>query len=151
MSEGTQVMTGGNGVAGANEMSEDLNNTFTNNSIPSPNAPYNPSTGVDEAGGIPKTFELAQNYPNPFNPTTIIRFGVPVQSSVSIKVINILGQEVVTLVNDVKSPGFYNVQWEGNNQLGLKVASGVYFYRIEATASDKSNSFVSLKKMLLLK
>ena len=109
-------------------------------------------TGFDgEIAGIPETYVLSQNYPNPFNPATIIRYGLPVQSSVSLKIYNILGQEVVTLADDVKTAGYYDVHWNGRNQYGSPVASGVYFYRIEARAADGSNVFTNMKKMLLVK
>ncbi len=80
------------------------------------------------------------NYPNPFNPSTNIQFTLPVNSSVKLHVINVLGQVVAELVNDKLSAGVHNVSWNAVN-----VSSGIYFYRIEA------NNFIQTKKMLLLK
>ncbi|MCI0473390.1 MAG: T9SS type A sorting domain-containing protein, partial [Ignavibacteria bacterium] len=100
-----------------------------------------PSTAIgNENNGIPTVFSLSQNYPNPFNPVTKINFAIPKQSQVLIKVYDILGREVVTLVNDVKSPGYYSVDFDGSN-----FASGVYFYRIEA------GTFTDVKRFMLIK
>ncbi len=88
----------------------------------------------------PKTFTLEQNYPNPFNPSTIIRFSVPKESMVTLKIFNILGQEVETLVNQQKLPGTYQVSFDAG-----KLSSGVYFYSINA------GNFYQVKKMMLLK
>jgi hypothetical protein len=81
-----------------------------------------------------------QNYPNPFNPTTSINYSIPKASSVSLKVYDIIGNEVATLVNEFKNPGNYLVQFDAS-----KLSSGVYFYRIQA------DDFTSTKKLLLLK
>lgn len=88
----------------------------------------------------PLVFSLAQNFPNPFNPSTRIAFTLPTQAKVELKVYNVLGQEVVTLVNEVKPAGSYNVRFVGDN-----LASGVYLYRLIA------GDFTSVKKMLLVK
>lgn len=97
--------------------------------------------GVEEVAGLtPKRFTLDQNYPNPFNPTTNIQFSVPVQSVVKVKVFDILGRELRTLVNEPKNPGTYKVQLDGTG-----LATGTYFYRMEA------GSYIETKKMLLLK
>ena len=93
---------------------------------------------------IPNKFELFQNYPNPFNPTTKIRFFIPdvrdQMSEVRLVVYNILGREVVTLVNEKLSPGSYEVEWDGTNY-----ASGVYFYKLTTTG------YTETKKLILLK
>ena len=102
-------------------------------------------TAVEEKASLPTKFGLDQNYPNPFNPTTVISFDVPKPSAVRIVVYDILGKEVRTLVNNTMSPGTYHVTWDGLNDEGRQVSSGIYFYRMEA------GSFVSMKKMLLLK
>ncbi len=114
---------------------------------------YAPVTvGVDEGGlTIPAKYALEQNHPNPFNPTTTIRFNLPTESNVTLKIYNILGQELAALVQGVHSPGFLSTEWNGKNQFGHQVASGVYFYRIEAKPVNGSTPFVSLKKMILLK
>jgi parallel beta-helix repeat protein len=110
---------------------------------------YNPNVSMQKDGeevetsavsAAPQIYEISQNYPNPFNPVTNIRYSVPVQSNVMIKVYDILGSEITTLVDEVKSPGTYNVQF---NAAGL--ASGVYIYQIRA------DNFVETRKMNLLK
>ncbi len=101
-------------------------------------------TGVEDEE-IPSKFTLYQNYPNPFNPETTIKYAVPKATKVSLKVYNLLGQQVTTLVNDVKEAGVYSVRWNGKNSTGEKVASGIYFYRF------KAGNFVQTKKMILLK
>ncbi len=88
----------------------------------------------------PTKYELSQSYPNPFNPSTTIRFSIPEESLVKLIVHNTLGQEVKTLVNEKKQPGYYEVTFDGS-----EVASGVYFYRLE------TGKFVEVRKMLLLK
>ncbi len=104
--------------------------------------------------GIPDVFTLNQNFPNPFNPTTEIDFYVPLQSVVTLKVYNILGQEVASLVNrEVLDAGSYQYQLSATN---ANLASGVYFYRMvaETVASDESPTsqvFTDVKKMLLVK
>lgn len=94
---------------------------------------------------IPANLELAQNYPNPFNPTTSITYSIPKDNFVSIKVYDMLGREVATLVNDYKNAGNHTINWNGEDNSGQKVASGTYIYRITA------GNFVATKKMVLLK
>lgn len=109
--------------------------------IPSP-------TGVDPfhiGDLIPRVYSLNQNYPNPFNPTTQIMYGLPKDSQVELKVFNIMGQEVTTLVNGWQKAGYRSVVWDGRDNSGHPVASGVYFYRL------KAGGFNSIKKMVLLK
>lgn len=98
------------------------------------------TTGVGSSSGGPPGFALDQNYPNPFNPKTVIEFRVGSREPVELKVCDVLGREVATLVNEVKQPGTYTVQWNA-----ASVSSGVYYYRIEA------GDFVASKKLLLLK
>ncbi|MBI2430337.1 MAG: T9SS type A sorting domain-containing protein [Ignavibacteriales bacterium] len=98
-------------------------------------------TGVnDQTTSPPFQFVLEQNYPNPFNPSTKIRFAVPGLSFVLLKVYNLLGQEVATLVNEEKRAGSYEVQW---NAIGF--SSGIYFYKL------RSGNFVETKRMLMIK
>jgi flagellar hook assembly protein FlgD len=100
---------------------------------------------------LPLRFALEQNYPNPFNPVTTINYQLPMANHVTLKVYDVLGREVATLVNEVKQPGTYTAQWDARlrsaNSVGQAngVASGVYFYKLEA------GTFVQLRKMLLLK
>jgi hypothetical protein len=101
-------------------------------------------------GAVPTEFSLSQNYPNPFNPSTTIRYTVPEQSTISLKIYNLLGQEVAILFNGVQDIGTYDAVWNGQSLTGVQVATGVYFYRLEArTAAGKD--FATIKKMLLLK
>ncbi len=95
--------------------------------------------------GLPKKFELGQNYPNPFNASTVIKFDLPQSSRVKLDIYNILGQKVKTLVDEKLSAGFKKVVWDGTNQNGNSVASGIYFYRLQ---TDK---FIEAKKMVMLK
>ena len=94
---------------------------------------------------IPEAFQLYQNYPNPFNPSTTIRFEVPQLTEVSIKIYNILGQLVATLIDEKFEPGTYRVLWRAENFNGVPVSSGVYFVRM------KSTEFKKVKKILLLR
>lgn len=93
-----------------------------------------------ENNGLPKVFKLYQNYPNPFNPSSTIKFDIPKESQVLIKIYDLLGREVEILVNEVKKPGYYETIFVSTN-----LASGVYFYRIEA------GTFIDVKKMVLMK
>jgi len=97
-------------------------------------------TGVNDKTPQPLAFSLEQNYPNPFNPTTKIKYSIPRRSNLTLKIYNVLGQEVATLVNEAKPAGSYEINWNAN-----KCASGIYFYQI------KSGEFIKTKKMILLK
>ena len=99
----------------------------------------------------PQTFTLFQNYPNPFNPSTRIEYSLPSQSHVSIKIYNLLGQEVATLIDEQQSNGSHIVEWNGRSTNGFAVSTGVYFYRIEARQPGGQFLFASVKKMLLVK
>ncbi|MEO8169009.1 MAG: FlgD immunoglobulin-like domain containing protein, partial [bacterium] len=109
--------------------------------------PTSVSNGENE---IPTVFALDQNFPNPFNPTTTIRFSLPEQATVSLKIYNLLGQEIANLASGDMPAAFHNVVWSGRNQAGSQVASGMYFYRLEATGVS-GGKFNSLKKLILLK
>ncbi len=99
------------------------------------------ATGVDNGiSNVPKAFALYQNYPNPFNPSTLIKYSVLKSSLVTLKVFDVLGREVSTLVNETKMPGNYKVTFNAS-----KLASGVYFYQLRA------GDYASIKKMLLMK
>ena len=103
--------------------------------------PLSEMTSVaDRQEAIPSRFELSQNYPNPFNPSTSIKYLIPSASNVTLKLFDVLGREVATLVNEAKQPGTYTVRWDAVN-----MASGTYFYRIEAGA------FVQTKRLLLIR
>lgn len=94
---------------------------------------------------LPKAFELYQNYPNPFNPTTIIKYDLPVPSEVRLEIFDILGRRVRVLVDTKQNAGFHSAQWDGKTASGRSVATGVYFYRIEA------KGFVKARKMLVVR
>ncbi len=108
-------------------------------------------TGVGDENGLPGEFALDQNYPNPFNPTTTIRYGLPMQAAVSLKIYDVLGREVMTLLEETQGAGVQLVVWNGRNNLGAQVSSGMYFYRLEARPADGSRTFVEMKKMMMLK
>jgi len=93
---------------------------------------------------VPGDFHLAQNYPNPFNPSTKIEFSIPVTSHVTISVFNVLGQETARLVDEIKPAGNYAVIWNGVDNYGQKVSSGIYIYRINA------ENYTESKKMALV-
>jgi len=95
-------------------------------------------------GVAPQVFALSQNYPNPFNPSTKIQYSLDKAGMVSLRVYNVLGQEVATLVNDRQEAGSYTVSF-GTNKGTASLSSGVYFYRLEA------GSLVSIKKLVLMK
>ena len=97
-------------------------------------------TGISTDPGLPKEYSLSQNYPNPFNPVTKINYDLPKSGFVTLKIYDVLGKEVASLVNEVKTAGRYTVDFDGSS-----FSSGTYFYRIE------SNGFVSTKKMMLIK
>ena len=115
-------------------------------------AGYFPVVAVpEEPVEIPQTFAMMQNYPNPFNPTTTLRYALPKDARVTLTIYNVLGQRVATLRDEAENVGYYNVVWNGRNDFGTQIASGVYFYRIEARPTDGSEPFSSIKKMLMLK
>mgnify|MGYP001600271934 CR=1 FL=1 len=107
----------------------------------------NTITGIEQGKNIPEYYSLSQNYPNPFNPTTIIKYSIPASLNpskggtlVSLKVYDVLGREVTTLVNEEKQPGNYEVKFDGSN-----ISSGVYFYRLQAGSFTETKKFVLIK------
>ena len=102
-------------------------------------------TDVNSEAAIPTSFALYQNYPNPFNPSTIIKFAIPKESTVRLIVYDINGKLVTTLLNEVKSAGYYNVIWTGIDKSGKSISSGIYIYAME------SDGFRDSKKMLFIK
>jgi hypothetical protein len=113
----------------------------------------NGATGIEDDNStetIPREYALSQNYPNPFNPSTSIEFSLPFTSDVRLTVYNLLGQIVTELVNEEIIAGNYSVVWNGTDNNGLKVSSGVYLYKMQATGTN-GNEFRQIRKMVLLK
>jgi outer membrane protein assembly factor BamB len=106
---------------------------------------YTYSGEVEVNIGLPNTYSLNQNYPNPFNPITIIRYSLPKDENVKLSIYNILGEEIITLTNEIRKAGFHQVEWRGVDKNNNILPTGVYFYRLEA------GSFVDVKKMMFLK
>jgi hypothetical protein len=104
----------------------------------------NPTIVNETYSNQPKSFSLFPNFPNPFNSTTTIRFDIPVTTKAKVYIFNVLGQEISELVNTEYAPGIYKVRWDGKNQEGKDVSSGIYFYRFE------SSRFSQTQKMLLI-
>jgi hypothetical protein len=106
---------------------------------------------------LPKAVRLNQNHPNPFNPKTTISFSIPNSSFVTLKVFDLLGREIATLVNEDKSAGTHIATWDGRNNSGVRVSSGVYFYHLEvkptidANTSGTGQAIVATKKLIFLK
>ena len=96
-------------------------------------------------GDAPRAYRLAQNFPNPFNPSTTIRFNMKVKGLVTIRVYDVAGRLVRTLVNEVRDAGAYSAVWDGRNNGGAGVASGIYFYKMETAG------FLATKKLVLLR
>ena len=104
------------------------------------------TVGVDEnTSQLPDEFELAQNYPNPFNPETSIRFRVPQKTHLTLTIFNILGQKIRTLLDRQIDGGSHTIRWNGKDDKGLPVSSGIYLYRIE------TESFSQVRKMSLIR
>ncbi len=102
---------------------------------------------INPAGLVPGQFSLSQNYPNPFNPVTSISYSIPKAGHVELKIYNVLGEETAVLVNEMKQPGIYKVNFDASN-----LSSGVYFYRIIFRQGGSSTGdFTDVKKMVLIK
>lgn len=101
---------------------------------------YSAITGINDGEQLPDKYMLYQNYPNPFNPSTKIKYQLPEEAMVSLRIYNIIGEEIAVLVNSVQPAGNYTLEW---NASGL--SSGLYIYRIEA------GTYISVKKLILLK
>ncbi|RMD94731.1 MAG: T9SS C-terminal target domain-containing protein [Calditrichaeota bacterium] len=104
------------------------------------------AVGVQEpTSALPETFNLEQNYPNPFNPSTMIRYHLPIAGVVELAIYNSMGQHIRTLVKEKQAPGTYEFTWDGADDLGHPVGSGVYLYRLHA------GDFVHTRKMILMR
>ena len=113
-------------------------------------SPYHFTTGktgvlIITSPEVPRAYSLSQNFPNPFNPVTQIRYALPKPGRVSLSVYNILGEEIATLIDAQQEPGYYRLVWDGRDELGRGVCSGIYFYRLRA------GDFVSVRRMVLLR
>ncbi|NIW43720.1 MAG: T9SS type A sorting domain-containing protein, partial [candidate division Zixibacteria bacterium] len=104
-----------------------------------------PPVGITDPEGLPTTFGLNPNYPNPFNPATTIKYQLPQSSDVKLVIYNVLGQKVRTLLATRMKAGYHDVVWDGRNDLGAQVASGIYIYRF------KAGDFLKVQKMILMK
>ena len=102
-------------------------------------------TNSSEVKVIPGKFALHQNFPNPFNPSTEIRFDLPEEGKVYLAIYNLMGQKIRTLFSDNMTPGYHAILWDGTNDMGSHVSTGMYFYSIQ------SSEFQATKKMLFLK
>jgi hypothetical protein len=104
------------------------------------NYDLNLQSAVSNMSNLPRVFNLSQNYPNPFNPSTTIKYALPKDVNVNLKIYDLLGREVKTLVNEFKKAGYYEITFNF-----IDFASGVYFYRIEA------GNYTNSKKMVIVK
>ncbi len=103
--------------------------------------------GVKDNKELPNEFALHQNYPNPFNPSTVIRYELPVESKITIRIYNLLGQIIATLADEVAPAGYGSIEWNPSN-----LTSGLYYYRFDAVnVNDPSNNFSQMRRMILMK
>jgi len=109
----------------------------------STNFPFGTTTGISGNNGNELSYSLEQNYPNPFNPVTVIRYTVPKDGLVKVRVYDALGKEVALLVNGIKQRGSYSIEFDGNDFKGI--SSGIYYYKMEA------GDFTDIRKMVLIK
>jgi len=136
-----ETLTGGNGITGNDETSEDMTvsgGCWTIFATPTPGEP--PSAVPLVQGSLPLAFSLSQNYPNPFNPTTQINFSLPTKGQVRLSIYNIVGQKVAELENAELNAGNYRVSWEAKG-----FASGIYFCRLKTGANEKVIKIMLLK------
>ncbi|MDP4196195.1 MAG: alpha-amylase family glycosyl hydrolase [Bacteroidota bacterium] len=117
---------------------------YTTQKLPMPEADILNDVERDNSTVV-RSFALEQNYPNPFNPTTVISYQIASPSNVSLKIYDLLGREIKTLINQQQNSGSYHVEWKGDNNQGMKVSGGLYLYRLE------SGNYVSTRKMMLIK
>jgi flagellar hook assembly protein FlgD len=100
---------------------------------------------------LPAAYELKQNFPNPFNPSTTILYALPRQSHVVLTIYDILGREVVRLLDETQEPGSKSVMWNGRNAAGSSVSSGAYFYMLEAASDESAERFAQVRRLMVLK
>lgn len=141
----------GDGFTNGEEL-QDPDGTWTSGTAGDPNLVTNPgdpssfpnATSVQFYSGLPREYQLMQNYPNPFNPSTAISINLPENANVKLKIYDVTGQEVASLVNEFLSAGNYEFNFDGSS-----LNSGTYFYRMEANGLLKD--FSEVKKMVLIK
>jgi hypothetical protein len=124
---------------------EDVSGQWLIFSNSTPGTQNNISNSITDNSDVPKKYALLQNYPNPFNPSTIISYQLAFSSNVTLRIYDILGREITTLVNEFQSSGEYSVNFYVETSLIKPLATGIYFYRLQA------GSFVDTKKMMVLK
>jgi hypothetical protein len=103
----------------------------------------------DEQANVPTSFSLKQNYPNPFNPETVIEYDLPENAQIVLKIYDVRGNEVRTLESTAKSAGSHTAIWDGHNEFGTLVSSGVYFYQLNVVSENAT--FSQTRKMILMK
>lgn len=103
------------------------------------------ATAVENFAGVPTSFRLLNNYPNPFNPTTTIAFEIPQSENVSLQIFNVNGELVKTIANEILPAGHFEKNWDGKNDYGSQVSSGIYIYRLKAGMFDRSFKMVLMK------
>lgn len=103
------------------------------------------------SSSVPAKYSLSSNYPNPFNPSTTIRYDLPEDSFLELRIYSLLGHEVRTLTEGSEAAGFKNVVWDGKNSFGNSVSSGMYFYRLDAISYESDKEFHQTRKMILLR
>ncbi len=106
---------------------------------------YDPLAAGDDKQPLPTEFALEQNYPNPFNASTMIKFAVPEKEYVEMKIYNLLGQKVRTLLSSEKGAGWYSIIWDGKADSGYELPTGVYLMKM------KAGEFEAKKKLMMLK
>jgi hypothetical protein len=151
LNEGGKKVTSGNYVAGLSVGQQTGSNALTSGPYRAVFGFWNPITGpllgieeknFQKASSFPLVFSLSQCYPNPFNSQTVIRYSIPKETEVNLKVFNTAGRDVRTLVNGKQKPGNYNVTWNLKGVSQSRLPNGVYFYRLEA------GDYTAIKKMV---
>jgi hypothetical protein len=106
---------------------------------------FTPSAVAEQISTLPKTTQLYANYPNPFNPTTTLKYDLAKSSHVSLVIYNMLGQKIRTLVDAVKPAGYHAAVWDGANDSGAAIASGIYFFEFKADGYAQTNKMILMK------
>lgn len=107
------------------------------------------TTGIGANESVPTDYSLEQNYPNPFNPTTMIQYSLPQDSHVKLTIYNLLGREVRVLYSGARAAGTYTANWDGRDDYGNKLSSGLYIYRLQVQSGDKVSVYT--RRMMMLK